>query len=155
MTQIFREEDAELLTFSPTTSGRLLADGDTTGGSISAGRLSLGAGVEGGKPHYHARSTEIFYVVDGELEIMLDDQLERVGKGGLVVVPPLMPHAFGAAAGSHADLLVAITPGVQRFDYLRHLARVAAGDIPAGYVAPDPSRYDVWPVERPLWGTTR
>ncbi|SDM48617.1 cupin domain-containing protein [Allokutzneria albata] len=155
MTLVFREEDAELLTYSPTTTGRLLADNDDTGGSISAGRLSLGSGAEGGKPHYHARSTEVFYVLDGELEIMLDDRLERVGTGGLVVVPPLMPHAFGAPAGTHADLLIWITPGVQRFDYLRHLARVARGDIPPGSVAADPATYDVCPVDRPLWSTTR
>ena len=148
MTEVFRAQDAEVLTYSPTTTGWLLADSDVTGGSISAGRLSLGVGVEGGKPHYHARSTEVFYVLDGELEIMLEDRLERVGKGGLVVVPPLMAHAFGAATGRTADLLIAITPGVRRFDYLRYLAR-------GGTPAPDPARYDVCPVDRPLWRTTR
>ncbi|MFB9904033.1 cupin domain-containing protein [Allokutzneria oryzae] len=155
MTLVFREEDAEVLHYSPTTTGWLLADSAATGESLSAGRLRLDVGVEGGKPHYHARSTEVFYVLDGELEIMLDDKVETVGKGGLVVVPPHLPHAFGATPDSHADLLIAITPGVQRFDYLRHLSRVASGTTPPDCVPADPALYDVRPVDSPLWRTTR
>jgi hypothetical protein len=41
-----------------------------------------------------------------------------------------MPHAFAAPPGSGADLLIVIIPGVERFEYFRHLARIAAGELP-------------------------
>jgi hypothetical protein len=39
-----------------------------------------------------------------------------------------MPHAFAAARGSSADLLIVIAPGVERFEYFRRLIRVARGE---------------------------
>lgn len=56
-------------------------------------------------------STELFYVVDGAMEFLLGDRIETVAAGALVVVPPRLPHAFGAAAGTGADLPTVLTPG--------------------------------------------
>jgi hypothetical protein len=47
-----------------------------------------------------------------------------------VVVPPGLNHAFGAAPGEDADILIVITPGVERFEYFRHLERIAYGKVP-------------------------
>ncbi len=46
-------------------------------------------------------------------------------QGDLAVVPPHMPHAFAATAGSGADLLIMITPGIERFGYFRLRPRPA------------------------------
>ncbi|MGA4843308.1 cupin domain-containing protein [Streptomyces sp. G45] len=78
----------------------LLADAAHTGGALGANRLTLGEGADGARPHHHARSTELFHVLDGALDFFLDGDLVTVGRGGLVVVPPGTPHAFGAVAGS-------------------------------------------------------
>lgn len=37
-------------------------------------------------------------------------------------------HAFAAVPGADADLLIVITPGVERFEYFRHLQRIALGE---------------------------
>ncbi|GHG63347.1 hypothetical protein GCM10018779_32870 [Streptomyces griseocarneus] len=37
----------------------------------------------------------------------------------MVVVPPGTQHAFAAAPGEIADMLVIITPGVERFEHKR------------------------------------
>ena len=50
------------------------------------------------------------------------------GRGDLIIVPPDRPHAFAAAPGSTADLLIVITPGVERFEYFRHLQRIRLGE---------------------------
>lgn len=63
--------------------------------------------------------------------------------GGLVVVPPRLPHAFGAAAGTGADLLAVLTPGVERFGYFRRLARVQHGLEPFDGLRSEQDRYDV------------
>jgi quercetin dioxygenase-like cupin family protein len=110
---IVRHEHAELLEL-PAAAFRLLADSGTTQGTLGANRLSLGTGADGAKPHYHARSWELFYVIDGTMEFLLDDRLSIVAPGDLVLVPPRMPHAFGATPSSTADVLVVIAPGVER-----------------------------------------
>ncbi|MGW1933592.1 hypothetical protein [Streptomyces sp. NPDC001919] len=71
------------------------------------------------------------------------ERVETVGAGGLVVVPPGTVHAFGAAAGQEADLLVLLTPGVDRFGYFRALGRVRRGEEPLDVLLPEQHRYDV------------
>ena len=38
--------------------------------------------------------------------------------------------AFAAAPATDADLLIIITPGVERFEYFRHLQRIMTGEVP-------------------------
>ncbi|MGC7094917.1 cupin domain-containing protein [Amycolatopsis lurida] len=126
---------AELVT-TPGGAFHLLADAAHTGGALGANRLVLGVGAAGAKTHYHAKSTELFYVLDGKAEFVLGDEHATVSGGDLVIVPPGLPHAFGAAPGHPADLLVVLTPGVDRFGYFRHLGRIQRGeaefaDLPA------------------------
>ena len=127
---IVRHEHAELLEL-PAAAFRLLADSGATQGTLSANRLSLGTGADGAKPHYHARSWELFY--RDRRHHGVPPRQPCVGRraGDLVLVPPRMPHAFGAAPGSTADVLVLIAPGVERFGYFRHLQRIALGQEPA------------------------
>ena len=139
---IVRHGDAERLELPGATFG-LLADSGTTQGTLGANRLSLSTGADGAEPHYHARSWELFYVVDGTME------------GDLVLVPPRMPHAFGATPSSTAEVLVVIAPGVERFGYFRHLQRIALGQEPAEDLAPEQERYDVHFVDSVTWTTTR
>lgn len=135
---ISRADTAELLTLPGGGAFHLLADASHTGGALGANRLVLGVGAAGAKAHYHAKSTEVFYVLDGVAEFILGDEPTRASRGDLVVVPPGLPHAFGAAPGHPADLLVLLTPGVERFDYFRQLAGVKHGEAA--------ETYDVHPV---------
>ncbi|MEV0391229.1 cupin domain-containing protein [Nonomuraea sp. NPDC050643] len=113
----------------------LFTDASDTAHALCANRLTLGPGRDGAMPHRHMLSTELFYVLDGELEFLLGEEVVTVRTGGLVVVPPRLPHAFGAAPGIAADLLAVLTPGVERFDYFRHLGRVEHGLEPARHPA--------------------
>ena len=62
-------------------------------------------------PHHRASSAELFYVLSGAIQLLADDRLLGAGEGDPAVVPPGLPHAFAAARGSDADLLIVITPG--------------------------------------------
>ncbi|MFH8993007.1 cupin domain-containing protein [Streptomyces sp. NPDC017940] len=121
----------------------LLADAGDTGGALGVNRLTLGEGADGARPHQHARSTELFYVLDGVVEFFVGGGTTSVARGGLVVVPPGTPHAFGAAAGATADLLAALTPGVDRFGYFRALGRIQRGLDTFDSLLPEQDRYDV------------
>ncbi|MFE9613393.1 cupin domain-containing protein [Streptomyces sp. NPDC006012] len=107
---------------------RLLADSSATGGALSTVRVTLARGADGARPHLHRNSAELFYVLDGAADLLSGDDVVTAGRGDLVVVPPDKPHAFAAVPGSTADILIVITPGVERFEYFRHLQRIRLGE---------------------------
>lgn len=125
---IVREAEAEVIGRAPTTV-RLLADGSATGGALSTQRVTLAGGAPGATPHLHKGSAEMFYMLDGEAELLSGDDIVTAERGDLLIVPPGMPHAFAAAPGSDADILIVIAPGVERFGYFRHLQRIALGEV--------------------------
>lgn len=129
----------------------LLADAGDTGGALGANRLTLGVGADGAAPHYHELSAELFYVLAGTAEFSLDGQAATVAAGSLVVVPPGMPHAFGAAPGATTDLLIVLAPGIERFEYFRHLGRIRNGDADFDSLLPEQQRYDVHFLPDTAW----
>ncbi|WP_405754361.1 MULTISPECIES: cupin domain-containing protein [unclassified Streptomyces] len=152
---IVRAEEAEHVPLPHGGGFRLLADAGATGGALGANSLVLGEGADGAGPHYHAQSSELFYVLGGTVQFFLDGEMETVGPGGLVVVPPRMPHAFGAAPGSTAELLVVLTPGVDRFGYFRALGRVQYGLDSFDGLRAEQDRYDVHFLDASAWRSAR
>lgn len=125
----------------------LLADG----GAVSASRLRLTNGADGAPPHHHKLSHEVFYVLGGTMLFRLGDSLATVGKGGLVVVPPGLPHIFGAAEGEGADVFVVLSPGIERFGYFEQLAAISRGEVDFDSLIPEQDRYDVHFEKLPNW----
>ncbi|SFL25901.1 cupin domain-containing protein [Lysobacter sp. cf310] len=121
----------------------LLADASDCCGALGVNRLRLGAGAAGAKPHFHARSSEAFYVLEGVLRMVVDGEPVSVDRGGLVVIPPGVVHSFGAGPDAVADVLVTLTPGVDRFDYFRLLPKILRGEADPRALAEAPQRYDV------------
>ncbi|MFE9095398.1 cupin domain-containing protein [Streptomyces sp. NPDC007264] len=126
-TVIVRDAEAEVVGRAPTTI-RLLADSSRTGGALSTQRITLTGGADGARPHWHDNSAEMFFMLDGAAEVLSGEEIVTAERGDLVVVPPGTPHAFAAVPGADADILVVITPGVERFEYFRHLQRIALGE---------------------------
>ncbi|WP_246098252.1 cupin domain-containing protein [Rhodococcus spelaei] len=133
----------------------LLFDASSTGGALSSLEVRLGVGANGAAPHFHTRSSELFYVVEGELRVLAGDEITTVGAGGSLVVPKLMPHAFGATPDSPARVLIVLTPGVERFGYFRLLARIQAGEATLAELAAAQDEYDNHFVDAPLWWQDR
>jgi len=48
--------------------------------------------VDGAREHYHRRSAELYYVLEGEGQVSLDGQLHPVRKGSIVHIPPGVIH---------------------------------------------------------------
>ncbi|WP_409495713.1 cupin domain-containing protein [Amycolatopsis sp. cmx-11-12] len=129
----------------------LLADSKHTGGLLGANRLYLRAGEPGTKPHYHEKSAEAFYVLDGALRMMVDTEPITLERGGYVVVPPGVRHAFAASPDTAADVLITLAPAVERFDYFRALPDILSGKLPKDEVDRIHERYDVHFVAVPEW----
>lgn len=156
-----RVAEAERLVFPGGSTMTLLADSRATGGKLSVHHTTLRDGADGATPHHHTTVAEVLYVLRGSIRLLVGDELVEAGAGDLAVVPPGLTHAFGAAPGRDAELLVAVTPGIDRFSLFRRFERVSAGHEPAGSLLADQSRYDtyldistIWERARPVPSTT-
>jgi mannose-6-phosphate isomerase-like protein (cupin superfamily) len=152
---VVRAADAEMLGLPEVLTVRLLTDSTATGDALSAVRVTLGEGVDGATPHHHTGRAELFYVLDGEVQVLLGDRIVTGGQGDLVVVPHHLAHAFGASPGHTADLLIVFAPGLDRFEYFRTLERVAFGKERPEKLIEEQERYDNWFLESPVWKNAR
>ena len=60
--------------------------------------------------HVHEREDEWFYVLDGQVDFILDDDVFGRYQGGSVFLPRGMPHTFRVKS-AEARLLSLYTPG--------------------------------------------
>ncbi|MFF0205262.1 cupin domain-containing protein [Streptomyces sp. NPDC005017] len=153
-TVVVRDADAEVVGADP-VAVKLLADSSATGGALSTVRVTLGEGADGARPHLHRNSAEMFFLLDGALDVLSGDDVVTAGRGDLVVVPPGRPHAFAAVPGSTADLLIVITPGVERFEYFRHLRRIRLGEVGPESLLEVQDLYDNHFLGSPAWDARR
>ncbi|MEV6105265.1 cupin domain-containing protein [Streptomyces sp. NPDC051940] len=113
--------------------------------------------------HVHARSEELFYVLEGELEVLAFEprvrtpdnwrhwvsssgrRVVRATAGTVLVVPPGCPHAFANRTGEPAKMFFQSSPPPHHEDYFEEvLEQLADGG------GPDPeamarlrARYDI------------
>ncbi|GEM34563.1 cupin [Nocardia neocaledoniensis NBRC 108232] len=134
---------------------RLLTDADASDGTVSTLEVTMDRGADGAAPHFHTRSDELFYVADGELQVLAGDHILTVGAGGSLVVPRHMPHAFGATPDSGARILIALMPGVQRFEYFRLLDRLLRGEATHDEFLSAQEEFDNHFLDVPAWRAER
>ncbi|HEY3748896.1 MAG TPA: cupin domain-containing protein [Pseudonocardiaceae bacterium] len=151
---LVRAADTETLGEAPNTV-RLYADAGATQGKLSSQRVTLSGGADGAAPHHHTGSAELFFVLSGSLQVLAGDDIVTAGEGDFLVVPPKMPHAFGASVGSDADVLIVITPGVERFEYFRLLDRVRKGTATPQEILDSQERFDNRFLDSPKWRAAR
>lgn len=146
--------DAEVLTTSSATF-RLCVDSNPTGGAFSMIHATVEAGADGARPHWHKRSAEMLYVLDGAIQVLSGNEIIEAERGDVIVVPPRLPHAFSTLRGSSAELLIVISPGVERFDYFRQLARVMCGEQAPESLQDVQELYDVYFTDSSEWESAR
>jgi quercetin dioxygenase-like cupin family protein len=148
---LVRAATAEVLDADPTSVITLLADAEQTGGRFMTNRTRFAAGAVGAPPHFHTLGTEIFFVLDGRFQVLLDDVIVELAAGDLLAVPPGTRHAFGPPADADADVLVTFVPGRERFEYYRLLDRVHQGAAGWDEVHASQDRFDNHYVESETW----
>jgi uncharacterized RmlC-like cupin family protein len=97
----------------------------------------------------------MFYVLGGVAEFLSGDDILSAGPGDVIVVPPRIRHAFSAASGSTAELLIVIAPGVERFEYFRKLTRIARGEEPPESLRDVQDLFDTYFTNSPEWEARR
>jgi mannose-6-phosphate isomerase-like protein (cupin superfamily) len=96
---------------------------------------TLDAHTDGVGLHHHERHVDSFYVLDGELEFVIDGNTVQARAGEFVVAHPGVVHAFRNASEAQVRYLNLHTPGMRFDEYVR---RMDAGD------ELDPAEYDVF-----------
>lgn len=151
---VVRAAGAETLRTS-SASLQLLLDASTTGGALSAHRVHLHEGADGASPHRHSHSSEMFFVLSGTVDLLVGDRTLTATAGDLVVVPAGASHAFAASAGSDGELLVVLTPGLDRFEFFRQSVRVANGGASSDSMRGAGELYDTHAVTSAAWQLAR
>ena len=109
----------ELIGDAPDRRVEILSDRD----ELHATWTRFGPGRAGADPHLHREHTDLFYVLAGELTLMLGpDGDEVVAQAGtLARLPPLVVHGFRNAAAAELRYLNLHAPGRGFADYMRGL----------------------------------
>ena len=74
--------------------------------------LSFGPEFEGVDPHSHSDHVDSFYVLEGEAEFTLGDDVVRAGPGSWVSAPVGVTHGFRNAGDGELRLLNVHAPNV-------------------------------------------
>jgi mannose-6-phosphate isomerase-like protein (cupin superfamily) len=90
---------------------------------------------DGAEPHYHRRHADSFYVVEGELAVLVRDEEKTVSAGAFACAPPAVVHGFRSTMRTR--FLNFHTPDSGFADHLRARNRGEPGgfdsvDVPAG-----------------------
>ena len=136
-------------------SVRLLVDASDSDGVISVQNVKLPKGLDGAVPHFHKISHEFFYVVSGTLDFWEDGRFSKLSTGDCALVSPNVPHAFGAERDSNADVIVLVSPGVERFEYFRLLAEVMEGRAELKKLMDHQEEFDTYFVSSERWDEFR
>jgi quercetin dioxygenase-like cupin family protein len=105
-------------------SVRVLATGSDTGAYEVF--ETTGPRESGPPPHAHPWS-ESYFVVDGELDVMIDGNVTRVVRGGFVNIPAGTIHAYRIA--SEQAKFVVITSPRGASDFFHEMDSVAGGSM--------------------------
>jgi quercetin dioxygenase-like cupin family protein len=90
--------------------------------AMHATRTRLGPRRAGTDPHVHREHNDVFYVLEGELTVRLGADGEMAATPGtMVVVPPLVVHAYRNASDADVVFLNVHAPGSRFAAYLRAL----------------------------------
>lgn len=94
---------------------RIIITGEETGGTYSIIESHVPPGG-GPPPHIHHREDEGFWILEGELQVMLDGQWHTAGPGAFVHLPKNVPHTFRSVGPVPARFLNVMVPaGLEMF----------------------------------------
>lgn len=89
---------------------RIRVPSTQTGGALSVIELQPPPGC--GPPlHVHHREHETFFVVEGEFEFQVGDEVIRAGPGAILFAPKEIPHRFQNVGATEGRMVVTLAPG--------------------------------------------
>jgi mannose-6-phosphate isomerase-like protein (cupin superfamily) len=81
--------------------------------SLAEARLPAGGSTT---PHYHVRTEEIYYILQGQGMMRVGEQLRPVGTGDAVAIPPGAVHQITNTGRDGLKFLCCCAPGYEHED---------------------------------------
>ena len=97
-------------------------------------------------PHIHHVHEELFYVLEGEFDFLVGDEITRLRAGEFLAVPPGVVHDFFNPGAEPARLLGIATPGGLHRYFEEVESHVANGTFDLGVLEHLRKKYDTEPV---------
>lgn len=91
------------------------AVGALDGGDLSVMERTLPAGGRRPPAHRHTNCSEAYFVLDGVVSVVVDEEEFEVGAEGFVLVPRGVGHTFGNRSDVEARLLVVHAPAADGY----------------------------------------
>lgn len=79
--------------------------------------------------HVHRVQEETFFVVEGECQWQIGEQMVRATPGTYVFIPPGVPHNIGNASGKPARMIMTVSPPGHEH-YFEELAKMVTSGRP-------------------------
>ena len=114
---VIRAGEGETITDRPERTIRVLVEHE----ALTLSLFRYEPGEKGPDPHVHRRHTDAFYVLEGELELGLGAEVERIPgtPGTLAAAPPHVVHTFRNASDRTTLFLNVHAPSMGFADMLR------------------------------------
>ena len=81
--------------------------------SLAEARLPSGASTA---PHYHPRTEEIYYILEGAGRMTIGDDSRDVGPGDAIAIPPGAVHTITCTSPTPLKFLCCCAPGYEHAD---------------------------------------
>ena len=112
---LYRPANAGATFWGPGDMYRFLVTGAETGGAFFAMEAIVPPGG-GPPPHIHRNEDETFYVVEGECDIRLEDEIVVARVGDFVNIPRGRVHNFHNSSDESVRMILTFTPaGMEHF----------------------------------------
>ena len=79
-------------------------------GDYSLLEVSITPGVPGPPPHYHVDAPELFHLIDGQMDVMLDGTWHSLTKGESIMVPKESVHSFRNSVDTESRFVTTWSP---------------------------------------------
>lgn len=81
--------------------------------SLAEARLPAGAATQA---HYHPQTEEIYYILEGTAQMQIGDELQNVGPGDAIAIPPGAVHQITNTGEATLRFLCCCAPGYENDD---------------------------------------
>lgn len=81
--------------------------------SLAEARLPPGASTT---PHYHPKTEEIYYILEGAAVMRIGDESRSVGPGDAIAIPPGIVHQITNTGDTALKFLCCCAPGYEHDD---------------------------------------
>lgn len=115
---------------------RWLATARDTGGAFALAEVEVRAGAEP-PPHAHAHEEESFYVLEGDVDFVVDGTTKRLGSGDFAVLPRGHIHGFRVRS-DRARMLIMVTPGGLEEAFIATSELAPRAELPPPPAGPPP-----------------